>query len=396
MVRPSPPRPSPARRRRPCRRSRRHRAVGDRVAPASRPAMNRSCARTAATTSSGASMVSAIRSDTSSPASRRACCTTRTRSRAMPSAASSGVTVVSSTTSPELAGQLGRRAGVRGHEPRSYSPVEQLDARRDARVPSGVVVHSPAFTALITFCTSLPSRGPAARAFTDELEAAVRGHVGRSARPPSRSPRRAIRSTNGASALGVRRGDRSAASGSRTRSLFALRSASAAEHTWRTRSIASTSAASAGSSSTGGQSARCTERPPVSPRQIDLGGQRQQRRGHPADHLEHGVQRVDRVPVAGPEPVAASGARTSWSAPRGTRAPSRTRRRGRRRPAAPSTSRHQLVRLGQDVPVEHVRRVGAPTRPSTSSAFAYSARKYHAFHSGSTRLAHALADARAR
>ena len=58
------------------------------------------------------------------------------------------------------------------------------------------------------------------------------------------------------------------ASGSRTRSPFALRRDSAAEHTSRTASISATSDRSAGNSPTDGQSVRCTERPPVRPRQI--------------------------------------------------------------------------------------------------------------------------------
>ena len=46
-----------------------------------------------------------------------------------------------------------------------------------------------------------------------------------------------------------------------------MRSDSAAEQTSRTLSIVDTSAGSRGNASTKGQSARCTERPPVSPRQ---------------------------------------------------------------------------------------------------------------------------------
>ena len=47
-----------------------------------------------------------------------------------------------------------------------------------------------------------------------------------------------------------------------------LRSAEVDEQTSRTASMAATRASSAGRSSAFGQSVRCTERPPVSPRQI--------------------------------------------------------------------------------------------------------------------------------
>ncbi|SLH93427.1 Uncharacterised protein [Mycobacteroides abscessus subsp. abscessus] len=58
------------------------------------------------------------------------------------------------------------------------------------------------------------------------------------------------------------------ASGSRTRRFFALRRLSTVEHTVRTSSMVDTSSGSAGRSAAAGQSARCTERPPVNPRQI--------------------------------------------------------------------------------------------------------------------------------
>ena len=63
-------------------------------------------------------------------------------------------------------------------------------------------------------------------------------------------------------------------SGNRLRSLFALRSEEDAEQTLRTSSMAATRPASAGNSSASGQSVRCTERPPVRPRQmtsVDIG-----------------------------------------------------------------------------------------------------------------------------
>ena len=60
----------------------------------------------------------------------------------------------------------------------------------------------------------------------------------------------------------------SAASGSRARSWLALRSAETVEQTSRARSIDATRAWSSGRSSYDGQSVRCTDRPPVRPRQI--------------------------------------------------------------------------------------------------------------------------------
>ena len=57
-------------------------------------------------------------------------------------------------------------------------------------------------------------------------------------------------------------------SGRRTRRLLALRSDEAVEQMSRAVSMAATRAWSAGRSEASGQSARCTERPPVSPRQI--------------------------------------------------------------------------------------------------------------------------------
>ncbi len=78
----------------------------------------------------------------------------------------------------------------------------------------------------------------------------------------------AIRSLNGARRCGLSTATVSFGSGSRTRSFFALRSDDAAEATSRTRSISATSSASFGRSPALGQSVRCTDRSPVTPRQI--------------------------------------------------------------------------------------------------------------------------------
>ena len=81
----------------------------------------------------------------------------------------------------------------------------------------------------------------------------------------------AISPVNGASDSAAGCAMVSDASGSRTRSWCALRRPSAVLQTERTRSIAPASSCSSGSgfqSDTSGQSSRCTEAPPVSPRQI--------------------------------------------------------------------------------------------------------------------------------
>ena len=79
----------------------------------------------------------------------------------------------------------------------------------------------------------------------------------------------AISPVNGASDSAAGWAMVSDASGSLTRSWCALRRPSAVLQTERTRSIApASSCSSGGQSDTSGQSSRCTEAPPVSPRQI--------------------------------------------------------------------------------------------------------------------------------
>ena len=226
----------------------------------------------AATTSGAPPMVSAIRSETSRPASRRACWTARTRSRASPSAASSGVTAVSSTTKPPLRSTPVELAS--SVEPatvsRVYSP--SCSTRPPAvTVPSAATDQSPDFEPLMAVCTSLPSRGPAARALTLSRCSTPYDAASADSDPSSRTSLTLTSSrtiaSNPASAAGSSTTTVRVESGSRLRRLPALRSADVAEQTSRTWSIAVTRVSSAGSDSASGQSARCTERPPVSPRQ---------------------------------------------------------------------------------------------------------------------------------
>ena len=139
-------------------------------------------------------------------------------------------------------------------------------------VPSSATDQSPDFEPLMACCTSLPSRGPAARALTvSRCETPYDAASGASA-PSSRTERTLTSSatidSKPSSAAGSATTTVSCDSGSRLRSERALRSAEVAEQTSRTWSIAATSASSAGSSSAAGQSVRCTERSPVRPRQI--------------------------------------------------------------------------------------------------------------------------------
>ncbi len=109
-----------------------------------------------------------MRSLTCRPVSRRACWTARTRSRARPSEASSGVTAVSRTTKPpegSIAVAPASAASPATTVSRAYSP--STSARPPAvTVPSASTLQSPDLLPLMARWTSLPSRGPAARALT--------------------------------------------------------------------------------------------------------------------------------------------------------------------------------------------------------------------------------------
>ena len=123
-------------------------------------------------------------------------------------------------------------------------------------VPSSATDQSPDFDALIAVCTSLPSRGPAARALTvsrrDTPYVAASGCWSSSSRTVFTLSSSATIGSNPASSPAPLTTIVSSASGSRLRSPAPLRSAEPAEHTSRTWSIAVTSASSAGRSSADG------------------------------------------------------------------------------------------------------------------------------------------------
>ena len=138
--------------------------------------------------------------------------------------------------------------------------------------PAAVSDQSPDLLARIAAWTSWPSRGPAARAFTvSRCDTRIRC-ASASATSSSVTSRTltssAIRAVKSASSWASAATTVSSGSGSRTRRPATLRSEAAAEHTSRVRSMAATRPGSAGSAETSGQSARCTDRSPVRPRQI--------------------------------------------------------------------------------------------------------------------------------
>ena len=82
----------------------------------------------------------------------------------------------SSTTSPAPSGSAAVYSGSAATSLDEYSSGCST-AGPAVSVPSPLTTASPALTALIAACTSLPSRGPATRALTVELEPAVCGDV---------------------------------------------------------------------------------------------------------------------------------------------------------------------------------------------------------------------------
>src|SRR6478735_1465942 len=233
-------------------------------------AIRASWVRAAARVPAGPAIVRLMRSLTCRPASLRACWTARTRSRAVTSASSSGVTAVSRATKPPR-GSMPIEVSS-SDEPatvsRAYSPSTSASPPA-VTVPSSATDQSPDFDPLIASWTSLPRRGPAARALTvSRCETPYDAASGAS----TASTRTSLRFSS--SATSCSKPARSAsvttvrpASGRRLRRLAALRSAEPAEQTSRTVSIDATSDASAGRSSADGQSVRWTERSPVRPRQ---------------------------------------------------------------------------------------------------------------------------------
>ena len=151
-----------------------------------------------------------------------------------------------------------------------YSPSSSTSPPA-VTVPSSATDQSPDFEPWIAACTSLPRRGPAARALTDSRwdtpYAAASGASASSSRTCLRFSSSATSDSKPDSAAGSATTTVSEASGRRVRSDAALRRAEPAEQTSRTWSMAATSASSAGSVDASGQSVRCTDRSPVSPRQ---------------------------------------------------------------------------------------------------------------------------------
>src|SRR5262249_3659387 len=121
------------------------------------------CAQSAR--SEGTDMTTRMRSETSSPVDLRSSCSSRMRSLAQPSASSSGVTVPSNTTRPAPSGSAAVNSGSAATSRELYSSGCST-AGPAVNVPSVLTTASPALTALIAACTSLPRRGPATLAFT--------------------------------------------------------------------------------------------------------------------------------------------------------------------------------------------------------------------------------------
>ena len=96
-----------------------------------------------------------------------------------------------------------------------------------------------------------------------------------------------------------------------------------------------------------------------------LGGQRQQRRGDPADHVEHGVEGVEAPRRCRPRTGRASGGCTSWSARRGT---TRVESQAAGDLVVVELVRHRLdvlAALGQQVAVQRVGRRRSTTARRT-------------------------------
>ena len=248
----------------------------------------------------------------------------------------------------------------------SYSPGSSAIPPAVTTPPSSD--QSPDFAPAIAFCTSFPTRGPAARALTvrrrstgfalreglgahhdDELDVELCRDDARRTAPAPRRPGTATSSDW---------------RGWRTRIWARLRSACAAETTSRTVSIVGASSGASHADGATGQSVRCTERPPVSPRQISSVDEGSERRRDAAEGLEHGEERVEGVARPPARTGRAGCGRTSWSAGRGSPRRRGTRRARRRSPSAPVTVSHELRRLGEHVAV-HLGKRGDPSRRRT-------------------------------
>ena len=199
-------------------------------------------------------------------------------SRASPSASSSGVTSVLSTTKPP-AGNTATAEDAAAEPPAASATTVSSEyscgsSSRPPAVttPASLTDQSPDLEPLMACWTFLPRRGPAARALTTSF-CSMPNSSGEALSASSRRTERRFSSSAttaakppSASAPGAT--TVSSCSGRRTRRFAALRSEEPVEQICWTRSIASTRTGLAGNSSASGQSARCTERPPVRPRQI--------------------------------------------------------------------------------------------------------------------------------
>src|SRR5690606_6345999 len=135
------------------------------VSPATSAASNADSSAMRSSRSSKARS-SRMRSLTSKPAAFRVSWTARITSRARPSASSSGVVAVSSSTNPPSGS---RAMAIPSPAPpassvSSYSP--SCSATPSTTIAPSISSQTPALAPAITCCTCLPSRGPAARAFT--------------------------------------------------------------------------------------------------------------------------------------------------------------------------------------------------------------------------------------
>ena len=252
-------------------------------------------------------MVSAIRSETSRPASRRACWTARTRSRARPSAASSGVTAGVEHDEAAARQHPGRGAAVAGAGD-GLEGVLPLLQHQAARGDGAVLGHRPvARLRALDRGLHVLAQPRAGGAGVDASAAARRrttpppGASASSSRTDFTFSSSATIDSKPASARGVRHHDRqrrAAAAGCAGRRPCAApsrpsrrRAPGPSPRPARRRRAASSAA---------GQSVRCTERSPVSPRQTSSVVSGSSGAVDPADRLEHGVERVERLRSTSP------------------------------------------------------------------------------------------------
>ena len=238
-------------------------------------------------------------------------------------------------------------------------------------MPSPATDQSPALEPLIAVCTSLPSRGPAARALTvsrcstayavasgssiptsrTALTLSSSATISARSRPARPRPATTTSARPGEAACAARRPCAAPSPPSRRRA---------------PRPFAATRRGVGRQVAAPGQSVRCTDRLAGQPPPDLLGDQRQQRRRHPATpppaRCTGCRRRRCRQLVAGPQKR--SRERRMYQFVSTSRKPPsrRRRRRSRRRRARASISSTYVPQLGQDVAVHQVGGVGAPPR----------------------------------